>query len=111
MDWKKPNKNIFWVPVPYTGQNLYDLTEWKRTPEATRQTIQLTEPKTDKTELFEIIDYLGIYTMDKIPDFLAFDCTDSTKITGRILAATLVMKKPEFRGIEKVVFYQLTKIL
>ena len=110
MNWKKPNKKIFWVPVPYLGQNLYNLTKWKRKPDEPKQTIQLTNPDNNETELFEILDYLGYYKIENIPDYLARDCTDNVNITGRILAAKLVKKMPEFKTVQEILFYQLSTI-
>lgn len=107
MNWKKPKSKIFFVPIPYTGQKLYNLTEYKRNPEAPQIKITLHDPETKEDYTARILDYLGSYDLFNIPDWLSRQCTDVELVTGKILAAQLKKKVPAFNKTEILHFYQL----
>ena len=110
MNWKKPKTKIFFVPVPYTGQKLFELTEYKRNPEAPFIKMEFTDTDTKEIYTCAILDYLGIYDVNAIPDWIARLTTDLESITGHQLIALLKKRLPEFKKSELVLFYQLSKI-
>lgn len=110
MNWKKPNQNIFFIPIPANGQNLWDITEHQRNPKINCKTITLTDIETKQEYTAVILDYLGAYKMEFIPDWIARLVTDKKTITGANFAALLRKRSPDFKKIEKVLFYQLSQI-
>jgi hypothetical protein len=111
MNWKTPSTNMFWVPVPYAGEKLTDITAHLRDENKKPQTFELTNPETGENTACFIIDYLGPYPIQNPPDFLARCCTDKTGMTGKMLFKLLTQKVPEFRHTDKILFYQLAKKL
>lgn len=109
MKWKIPDNKIFTVPVPYNGQNLMELIEYRIYNDKQPKEIELDDPEKGKTRC-QILDYLGAYEMDKIPDFISRLVTDKPEMTGKILTALLRKKRPEFGYAKKILFYQLTII-
>ena len=109
MNWKPQPSAIFWIPQPYTGQNLMELVNWKFDETAPVKTVTLTNPETKESYQVEVIDYLGVYDLDKIPDFIARECTDARECTGHFLASLIRKKLPEFNNTAKLIFLQVTK--
>ncbi len=107
MNWERQQTKLFWVPIPYTGQSLINLVDWIFDKKKPRQTIQLTDPKTEKPYIVEIIDYLGVFKMDLIPSWLSRTVTNNEATTGSILSYFLKKRLPEFRKVDQVVFYQV----
>lgn len=95
MNWKTPPIDVFFVPVPLIDQQLTKLAG---------QIFIL-----NGNEPFRVIDYLGAYPFEKIPNWIARAATGKAEITGQQLAALLKKKIPEFRNAEKVLFLQLFK--
>jgi len=110
MNWKKPQNKIFFVPIAAADQKLFDITDWKRNPEAPRHQITLTDIETKQEYTAEILDYLGPWKIDFLPDWIARLVTDKETITGPIFANLLRKRRPEFKTAEKVLFYQLNQI-
>ena len=110
MNWKKPQQNIFFVPIPANGQNLYNLTEYRRNPEAPKQTYTLVDTETQETYQTEILDYLGPFEAEHISDIFARLVTDNKNITGKTLFKLLQKRSTDFKNVEKILFYQLSVI-
>lgn len=110
MNWKKPKTNIFRVPIPYTGQFLYKITEYKRNPETPPLKMEFTDPNTSEQYTAEILDYWGIYEADKIPDAMARLCTDIKLMTGEKLLVKLKQSFPEFKKAQLILIYELNKL-
>ena len=108
MNWKIPPQKVFFVPVPYTGQNLMELVEYKFREDKQPKEIDINDPEKGKTRC-RILDYLGAYEFYKIPDFISRLVTDKPEMTGEILTALLRKKRPEFGYAKKILFYQITK--
>jgi hypothetical protein len=104
MIWKLQPSPIFFVPVPYNGQSIMDLTAWQFSPDIKPDIMELTNPD-ETTYKVEILDCLGPYPMERIPTFLA-RCIGGKGLTGKLLAALLRKKKPEFLQASTVLFYQ-----
>jgi len=100
--WEAPNRNIFWIAVPYNP--------YQRLDSIIGQVLDVIHPKTGEKTQTEILDFLGAYPMKNLPNHLARDCTDQKFVDGEFLARHLKDKKPEFKYIQKVLFYQLAKI-
>lgn len=109
MIWKLQPSPIFWVPVPFTGQSLMDLVEWQLSIDAKPTLMELFTPDANEMYKVQILDYLGPYPMDNIPNWIA-RCIGGKKMPGKILEALLRERKPEFRDAKKVLFYQCNPI-
>jgi hypothetical protein len=106
MNWKKPKSNLFFVPVPERGQNRMELIDWKFDEKKERKKMGFTDPDTKEEYQAEIIDYLGPFEMERIPDWTSRQCTDLESVTGTMLKLLLRKKLPEFQTTDKVLFYQ-----
>ena len=109
MIWKIQPSPVFWIPMPFTNQNLMDLTAWQTEKEVQPQIIELSDPDTKENYNVEILDYLGPYPIEAIPTFIARGI-GGKQLDGKLLAALLQKRKPEFRNTKRVMFYQVNPI-
>ncbi len=108
MNYKVPKSPVFWVPIPDTGQNRMQLIDWQLNREIKPVQMTLTDPETGEYTV-EILDYLGPYSMNEIPGYLARQIINRDA-TGRILATVLRQRVPEFKNCQKVLFYQVNPL-
>jgi hypothetical protein len=112
MNWKKPQQQIFFLPVPDKGQNRTELIEHKITPGAAPMVITLTDPYQKTNYQAEVLDYFGPYPADKLPDTFSQAATDKKIITGAILIEQLRRRQPaEFKTAKNIFFYLMCQIL
>ena len=110
MIWKLQPSPVQFIPVPYSDVNhLIGITDWQFKPEVKPLTFDISDPDTNETHTVEIFDYLGPYPMDNIPNWIARFI--AVKLTGKLLAALLRKRKPEFHDTKQVLFYQVNPIL
>lgn len=109
MDYAIPQTNVFWVPVPYTGQDKPAILNYQFDKTVPPRRLELTNPETKQKYTVEILDYEGSFFMDCIPDSIA-RMIGGAKMTGKILAHFLKEKKEEFKNAERVLFYQVNPI-
>lgn len=110
MIWKLQPSPVFFLPVPWSGESLMSLVEWQITAGTKKQLRELTDPDTNETYPVEVLDYLGPYPMEAIPNFIA-RLIGGKAMTGKILELLLRKRKPEFHDTKKVLFYQVNPIL
>lgn len=108
MNYKRPKTPVFWVPVPDTGQSRMDLVAWRHDENQQPQRMELTDPDAGAYTV-EILDSLGPYEMENIPDFLARQVINE-RATGRALFAVLRQRVKEFKMCKKVYFYQVNPL-
>lgn len=101
MDWKLPDRNIFWVPFPAP----VDTNKWEPL-----KIVEINDLKQNKTVKLKVLDWHGAYNIDSLPSSISRDCTDKPEISGDLLSKFLQEKKPEFKDAKLVLFYQLTRI-
>jgi hypothetical protein len=109
MNFKLPKSPVFWVPMPDKGQSRMKLVEYRLTEGKQPETMQLTDPDTKLPYTVEILDWMGAYKPDEIPDWVARQ-TINRDATGAMYGQLLLKKVPEFKDCKKILFYQVNPI-